>query len=529
MSKTNDDRLNGLYQSLLADLSTENTFASIRLKERARKRMRFSNDLSSESLDNFKKFNDFIGKVDLSNLNIDLINEARYFIERKMENYMTSLDANNIQIPFSQDRLYDNWRFGPGASYEVSGTHCAEKISQPMTCTQNAESLVVNLRKTNPYFHSFDSSNKKLGITVHRGSKLTTVPKNEDTMRVIAIEPSGNMCLQLSVGAFLEGVLRSIGLDIRNQQTKNRLLAKRGSIDGSLMTIDLKNASDSFKPELVQALVPASLYETLMNIRSPETYINGEWVKLNMISTMGNGFTFPLMTLILCSLIYAYRRLYRNGPNLKIDWSTAAVFGDDIIIETDEYPFLEVLGQCGLIVNFDKSYSEGPFRESCGGDYFEGQDVTPFYVKNLLQNSDIYVAINQVMEWSVKHKMLWHSLTYLKELLHGEPFFVPEWSNPDQGIRTLMVKRRYKYLQPVIAKRKISDDHHFLMMLAVGGYINAEGPDYFYNPRQYKTRYVVRRGRLPQGYLSGFDPEKGSYPTRARLATFLSLSFSSGC
>ena len=295
-------------------------------------------------------------------------------------------------------------------------------------------------------------------------------------MRVIAIEPSANMCLQLGVAGFLEGVLRSIGLDIRTQQPKNRELARKGSIDGSLMTIDLKNASDSFKPELVQQLVPKQFFDCLMAIRSPYTQIEGEWVELNMISTMGNGYTFPLMTLILCSLIYAYRRLYCNGPNLFIDWSVTAVFGDDIIIKTDEIFFLPVLESCGLIVNFDKSFSDGSFRESCGGDYDSGVDITPFYPKSLTTDSEVYVVINQVLEWSCRHHLLYNSFSLLLTYLHKEPFFVPEWSNPDQGIRTLWVKRRYKYLQPVVVKKEILSNHPFFMMLAVGGYIYAEEP-----------------------------------------------------
>jgi len=167
------------------------------------------------------------------------------------------------------------------------------------------------------------------------GSTLSTVPKNDKTDRTTATEPSGNMCLQLAVGSYIESVLRSIGLDIRTQEGKNKILAKLGSIFGHLVTIDLKSASDSILIELCRKLLPRQLFSFMLRIRSPETCLpDGEVVKLHMMSTMGNGFTFPMMTLLLVALIYAVR-LRRNGPTNYIDWKTCGVYGDDIIVTTD--------------------------------------------------------------------------------------------------------------------------------------------------------------------------------------------------
>lgn len=505
-----EDRLNGLFKLMSEDLESVRKseavmFAVQRQTIRMRKRAEYTKaDLASKCLDQFKQLNLSLKEVNVK-LDQDLVNNARLFITTIFERYNTKLSDLNIQVSLDKHHLLDLWRFGPGSSNGIKGTHTAVKISQKMTCTASCEPLVVWLRRSNPYFYTFDSVNGDTGTTHYSGSKMTTVPKNEDTVRVIAIEPSGNMCLQLAAGYYIEKVLRSIGLDIQTQQPINKAMALRGSIDDSLATIDLKSASDMFTPELIELLMPKPWYDLLMQIRSPSTKIGDEDVELNMISTMGNGFTFPLMTLILTSLIYALRCRH-NGPNLYIDWSNSAVYGDDIIIPSHEFPeFVDILSKAGLIVNIDKSYSAGPFRESCGGDYYLGYDVTPVYIKSLAQDSDIYVAINRLLEWSARHRIVMHrSLCFLKSLLKGL-FLVPEWSNPDQGIKTTLVPRRYKFLQPEIVKVKL-DCSHFLVPLAIGGYIEEDGPHYTYSPRQNKTRMLVRRGRLPKGFLSGRDP-----------------------
>jgi hypothetical protein len=252
-------------------------------------------------------------------LDKEVIANAKHFITVMLERFTTSLDPLSIQSTLEVSFLYDNWRYGPGASNGVKGTHTADKIVQDMTCTARCEPLVLRLRSTNPYFVAFDGRKGVSGTRQIRGSRLSTVPKNEDTERTIAIEPSGNMCLQLAAGSYLEGVLRYIGLDIRSQQPKNKAMACRGSLDDSIATIDLSSASDRISLDLVRALMPEKWVALLETLRSPEIAVRSgsssqeEWVELNMISTMGNGFTFPLMTLLIVALIYAYR-CTRGGP-----------------------------------------------------------------------------------------------------------------------------------------------------------------------------------------------------------------------
>lgn len=541
----NEVRLNAFFHTLSEELTCSlgvHGPARDRLVHRMRKRAGFVNhDLEEVAIAKFLEVNKTLQGFTHA-IQPDDVNNARHFILVMLERYTTNRSDINIQNPLDEVLLYDDWRYGPGSSNGVKGTHAADKIEQRMTCTSLCEPYVRRLRGNNPYFLALDS---KLGsgITPIYGSKLTTVPKNEDTVRTIAIEPLGNMCMQLAAGRYLEGTLSYIGLDITQQQPKNKLLAQRGSIDGSVCTIDLKSASDMISISLVRALLPPKWFKLLMNIRSPIMMVKGDQVELNMMSTMGNGFTFPLMTLILCSLIYAVRCRH-GGPNLYIDWSSTAVFGDDIIVPTKEYTELtEILGLAGLVVNHDKSYYEGPFRESCGGDYMDGVDITPFYVKNLRNDPEIYVVINQLLEWSAKHG-LWPMRSYdsLIKMLHKGPFFVPEWYGSYQGVRTSQVARKFKHYSLVHKKIPYSGD--FTMMLACGGYITGStlpfigddsdsskhickrkvDPRPFFTPRVKAQKYEARSSRLPKGYLDGADPLSRSVVLSSRIAMIVAMA-----
>lgn len=70
------------------------------------------------------------------------------------------------------------------------------------------------------------------------GNVLFTVEKNSVIDRVACKEPELNMFCQKAVGDFFRSRLRRVGVDL-NDQKVNQELARIGSIDGSLATLDL--------------------------------------------------------------------------------------------------------------------------------------------------------------------------------------------------------------------------------------------------------------------------------------------------
>lgn len=538
--KKNREKLNGFFAVLQTELEsiygrTEPIrFARDRLVQRMRKRARISDPtLRSKALDKFLASNARCKTHPLS-LDPDVEANARHFIAVVLERFATRNGSEAPQTSLEYSWLFDRWRYGPGSgNASVPGTHVAVKMSKVMTCTAPCQPLVAQLRANHPYWSAEDAKTGS-GYAVVGGSLLDFVLKNEEQLRTIAKEPEGNMCLQLAAGSVLEDCLRMIGLDITTQQPKNQDFARRGSMTGEFATLDLSSASDMIQTELVRRLWPRDWYYLLLRLRSQSIrYVDHDKVErdepLYMISTMGNGFTFPLMTLTIVALIYGYRATC-GGPDLWVDWKRTAVYGDDIIIPTNEYDLcVKTLESAGLVVNRDKSYCEGPFRESCGGDYYEGVDVTPFYVKSLGSDQEVYVAMNQVLEWCGKLQLLLpRTLRHLRAMLIGGPFFVPEWHNPDEGILVPNGKRRYTYLSKKSAETALRDER-FAMSLALGGYISETAPGWFngkpcpalrggrkdkstwerakvYVTREAKTKYRAQDGRIPKGFLDGWDP-----------------------
>jgi hypothetical protein len=225
-----------------------------------------------------------------------------------------------------------------------------------------------------------------------QGNRITFVPKDARSLRTIAIEPALNVCLQLGVHSYIAQQLKRFGNDIEDQ-SRNQKLARLGStlpLGRSLSTIDLSQASDSVSIELVRYLVPWDWFCFLDDIRCKTGVVKGNHIYYEKFSSMGNGFTFALETLLFWALGSAASSL--GGGTIT------SCYGDDIIIEDScTLLMLEVLRFCGFTVNRDKSFTCGPFRESCGADWHSGYRVTPQYIRQVtLRCTDVYNLLNRI-------------------------------------------------------------------------------------------------------------------------------------
>jgi len=226
------------------------------------------------------------------------------------------------------------------------------------------------------------------------GNVMFTVPKKTDIDRVACKEPDLNMFIQKGIGRHIRAGLRRVGIDL-NDQSVNQRLARKGSIDGSLATMDLSSASDSVSSGLVAELLPCTWFTLLDASRCQVTSIYGEEHRNHMFSSMGNGFTFELESLLFYVLVRA--TAYFTGTR-----GIVSVYGDDIICPAELFGQAErVLGYFGFQVNPDKSYHEGPFRESCGGHYHNGLDITPFYIKEPISDLPSLIDVaNKLRKWA---------------------------------------------------------------------------------------------------------------------------------
>jgi hypothetical protein len=237
------------------------------------------------------------------------------------------------------------------------------------------------------------------------GNKIAFVPKNAQTERSIAIEPAMNLMLQLGVDGHIRKRLKRWDVDLDSQE-KNQLFAYRGSVNPTLYsTLDLSMASDSLSLKLCELLLPWEWFNYLCKIRSPKGKIGDEVVNYHKISSMGNGYTFALESLIFTALIYGAIKQKTGDCDFRNDIS---VFGDDIIVRT-EYVDLCIasLNRAGFQLNIDKSFISGYIKESCGSDWVQGKPVRPVFMKRLPTDlMELFVDINRLkrvlqLRWGV--------------------------------------------------------------------------------------------------------------------------------
>lgn len=252
------------------------------------------------------------------------------------------------------------------------------------------------------------------------GSKLSFVPKTTKTSRMIAIEPTLNMFYQLGIGAILEKRLRRFfGIDLSTQPDVNRCLARLGSvIDASrgdgFATIDLSSASDSISLGLCGYSIPAEALDRMLSVRC--SYASSKYcsdatgyMRLNMLSTMGNGYTFPIQTAIFAAVAAASVSMDDDILDMPKAWSENhigglySVFGDDIIVRSKAAErTLWLLRYLGFTPNTEKCFVSGSFRESCGFDFYQGFNVRPFFLRKADTIQDLSVCYNGLVEWAAR-------------------------------------------------------------------------------------------------------------------------------
>lgn len=286
--------------------------------------------------------------------------------------------------------------FGPGATVSDLASHTTvlDKVISRPSITRNAKAFLSLWEGTAwEKSHISDDGYKMASydpVTVE-GNTFFTVPKNALTKRACAKGPSINVAYQLALGREMRSRLKSVlALDLSTGQTRHDSLAREGSKHGTFATVDSERASDTQSYALVAILLGKSgLWQDLFkSLREEKTKIGDNYIALEKFSAMGNGFTFELETLVFLSLCYsvawAHQGRYPDELSQFTPWDLIrggyiSVYGDDIVVPSwMAQDVVAVLSLTGFTVNLKKSYLDGVFRESCGGDYFLGENVNTF-------------------------------------------------------------------------------------------------------------------------------------------------------
>lgn len=278
--------------------------------------------------------------------------------------------------------------------------------------------------------------------------RVVLVPKTVKTPRVIAIEPSHVQYMQQGLMLYLTEKIETHRLtkeSIRfRDQSVNNDGARRASLDRKRATLDLSDASDRVHYELVRNIFKNSpLLPYLEQSRSRKALLPDSETPLEIekFASMGSAVCFPVEAMVFYTLIHValhyYSGLTPTFASIAKFSRDIDVYGDDIIVPTWSRRIVQTaLEAVGLKVNEKKSFSRGFFRESCGGDYYKGYDVTPIYLRHQCPDELHHFDSTQVMSLvetsnQLYKKGLWKSCQHLRTIL-------------ERGLRTSIPRTPYK-------------------------------------------------------------------------------------
>lgn len=252
-------------------------------------------------------------------------------------------------------------------------------------------------------------------------ARITTVPKNAVDDRVISMEPTWAMVCQLQCSSALRECLLKEGIDITHQAVLNgAACALRAQA-----TIDFRNASNSNWLKPIEQMWPRRVVKDLKRFRSEHFIVPGEqgdsYEMFNMLSPMGNGFTFEVMTMTILAIARQFDE-------------TAFVFGDDLIVNRSVAgPVTTFMKKLGWVVNDDKTFVDGNFRESCGSFWdvrtqtrlvsFDFTRPRHLYDVTVLANKLCCILVADQVCAYIRHKLL-VAYTEICTVM-GESFLVP--------------------------------------------------------------------------------------------------------
>jgi len=362
---------------------------------------------------------------------------------------------------------------------------------------------------------------------VHPGAeepvRVISVPKTMKTPRLIAVEP---VHMQYMQQALLETFVEEVAADkllhsfIGNEsQEPNRVLARKGSSDGSLATLDLSEASDRVSIPHVANLLGnfTTLMRAVMVTRSATADVPGFGLRpIRKFASMGSALCFPMESFVFFTIVLiaiAKQRDTSVSRRLMTELrGRVRVYGDDIIVPTEYAESVAShLELFGLKVNQGKSFWTGKFRESCGGDYYLGQDVGVIRIRrdpgSALHSSDATTLVSMV---ALRNQL------FLKGWYHRTVDLLDNWISREipfpVGYENTGALVRLSHDLPKVERM----DPHLQRPLVRAAVVDAPLPVNSIDGYDALMKFFLKRGLLPseEGHL-----HRSGRPSSVRLKT----------
>ncbi len=400
-------------------------------------------------------------------------------------------------------------KHGPGNTAERLSTN--QKYDHKLW-TDRLESYFPAMDNLLPNY-SYISGSKVMHLSPEQEIpvRVITVPKTMKTPRIIAIEPAVMQFVQQGILEALVPRLESKRVGYINRydnlsysmigfsdQIPNQEMACQGSLNGSLATLDLSEASDRVSNQHVRALLEdhPHLNNAVDSCRSRKADVPGHGVlRLSKFASMGSALCFPMEAMVFLTLVFVAIE-NQNGTKLtprdvKSFWGSVRVYGDDIIVPVDYvHTVMDTLHTFGYKVNSSKSFWTGKFRESCGKEYFEGQDVSPIKFRHQFpsQRLDAQEVISLIsFRNQLYFRGLWETVRWLDRRIERILPYYPKVSpsSPGLGAHTFLPVQGEKYSRTL---------HKPLVKAYV---VQGTPPNDYLDGAGALLKYFLKRGFLP--------------------------------
>jgi hypothetical protein len=265
-----------------------------------------------------------------------------------------------------------------------------------------------------------------------RPVRVISVPKTQKTPRIIAVEPTCMQYVQQGLLASITGATKRsrfakwlVGCQ---DQVPNQHLAEQGSRDRATATLDLSEASDRVSYQHVRLLLQNFpwLEAAVDSCRSRKADVPGHGeITLAKFASMGSALTFPMEEMVFSTIIFVAieselrRRL--TVEDVQSFRGSVRLFGDDIVVPTEFVnAVIRYLEAFGLKVNRSKSFWTGWFRESCGKEYYAGEDVSIVRLREFLptRRTDVSEIVSTVSTMNQLYRAgLWRAAAHLQRVV----------------------------------------------------------------------------------------------------------------
>lgn len=299
-------------------------------------------------------------------------------------------------------------------------------------------------------------------ISEHKyAALLSAVPKNYKERRMIAPEtPVLNLIARKVRSALFETIDANGWMPYLNptDQSINKELARVGSLysghkikKNAYCTIDARHASDSIPRqlffELLRYVSPFTRRLIRLGLADEIVYNRKYHYAPQILATSGSPLTPILQSIYYMAIVMtAYDLCGIKYEKIKTPWYLAhkikgldtdqrdvtkvpfAIYNDDIIVKQEAFEtVVEMLTRFGITINETKTFSgDNHFRESCGGEYINGYDITGCYwprkaietnVNGRLKTSSLETIIS--LQHKLHEKNAWAASDYLCNVLRN--------------------------------------------------------------------------------------------------------------